>query len=134
MAIGGIDRTTGLPLVGMFKSFATGFGTAVPLTLSSLSSVYTYLVSSLGGRDAATNTLARALGVTRVPGLDFATFDPFSAALAGTAEGSNVYAGSIQFFSLATGLSDFLGATQPGLSAATLTAKVYGRWRRKFWR
>jgi hypothetical protein len=125
IATGGIDVTTGLPFVGILKSYATGFGQAVPLTLSPLSTVLTYLADDLGSREEANAALAGALELPLSPGLDFATFDPFAAALGGAENGSDFYVGSVQFSSLVAGINAYLSAAQPGVDAATMTSLIY---------
>jgi hypothetical protein len=125
VAFGGVDTTTGLPLTGVLKTFAGTFTPDMPLILSPLSTVTTYLVESLGSRTAANTALANALGVPLMLGMDFATFDPFSAALAGPAEGGGFYAGSVQFGSIATDINAYLNGAASGVNSAALTASVY---------
>ncbi|HET9220601.1 MAG TPA: hypothetical protein VFR18_26720, partial [Terriglobia bacterium] len=125
VAIGGIDTTTGLPLVGALKTLAGDFGSMRPLILSPLSTVYTYLVDALGSRDAASTALSDALGVPLMTGMDFATFDPFAAALAGPQQGGDFYVGGVQLSSIATDIEAYLGAASPGTNSGELTAFVY---------
>jgi len=126
VAIGGIDTTTGLPFDGVLRSFAGGFGSHIPLILSPLSTVSTYLVEELGSRSAANAAMADALGIPLILGMDFATFDPFSAALAGPSQGGGFYVPSVQFSSLASDIDAYLRGASPGASSLAITSTVYG--------
>jgi hypothetical protein len=125
VAMGGIDITTGLPFVGILRTFATGHDTATPLTLSPLATVFTHLVATLGSRESANQALAEALGASLPPGIDFASFEPFDALLTGSADASRLYVGSVQLSSLVAGIHAYLSAAEPMIDAGALSSAVY---------